>query len=334
MVGLSDGTVWDRDRPILGDLQAASRFRRRWWLIYPMALLYLATIFPGSYAVGRNTRRVRWFYMMFLSSVAVFAVVFITLGRVGGGEQNRLRSATLARSFGNGLYDVTQWMSLAPLHGDSFVISHRGSGRLYASGEDFETVLGQAVAGTEAHLEMDIPPASTRPAISRFRAEGPPYRLQVLSADASDGRLQAFSVLCDPFPSGLQEAAVAYRDRVYPLMESGGSLVAEVQRPALTAVHVSGLDQFQATKGLMTPAGFDRDERSTDDLFSRLDQRLIGNAFGLTHELSLKATTLESGIARVMLFTDYDSNFLMEGDRFPDRRGCVLYVFDLPIVER
>jgi hypothetical protein len=332
LVGMGDRTGWDRDRPILGDLQVASRFRRRWWLIYPLALLYLGSIFPVSYLVGTGSKRVRWFYGVFLASVGVSSLTFITLGRVGAGERSRLRSATLAKQFGDGLYDVTQWAALAPIEGDSFVVSHSASGRLYAAGEDQETVLGKAVAGSEARLELDIPPASARPIISRFRANGPKFGLRLVTAEFDNDRLQTCSLVANELPADLKSAYVAYRDRIYPLTISGSNLIAETLRPTPTGLFASGLDQFE--QGLKIVASFDREDRSSDELFKRLDRRLVGNAFGLTHELRFVWTTLKPGLIRLMLYSDHDTNFAIEGDDFPDRRGCVLYVFDLPVIDR
>jgi hypothetical protein len=332
MLAMGERTAWDRDRPILGDLQVASRFRRRWWLIYPLALLYLASIFPGSYLVGQGARHVRWFYATFLGSVAIFSLTFMTLGRVGAGERSRVRSASLARQFGEGLYDVSQWASLAPIQGDSFVVTHTASGRLYATGEDMEAVLGKSVAGSEARLEVDIPPASSRPILSRFRATGPKFNLRVVTAEFDNDRLQRCLLVASELPADLKSAFVAYRDRLYPLNASGVSLIAETLRPASTTLFVSGLDQFQ--QGMMMASGFDRENRTTDDLFKRLDRRLIGNSFGLTHEIRNTWTTLKHGLIRVLLFSDHDSNFGIDGDVFPDQRGCVLYVIDLPVIDR
>jgi len=332
-------TGWDRHRPILSDLEAASRFYRRWWLIYPLSLLYLASIFPASYLVGRNSPKMRWFFATFLGAAAAFSVAFATLGRVGTGERNRIRSATIARQVSDNIFDVSQWAALGVIEGREFTVSHEASGRLYCTGSDEEQVNGAAIPGSSARLVVDIPPGSTRTVIARFRAESPPLQLKLDSLEFGEGRVQGLSVSGSGMPESLISAYAAYRENLYPLNPVANLLVADTHRPVMTSIYASALGEFdQRTKsfgwGGMGSSPVDPEEKTQEQLFEHLERRLIGNAFGLTNEVRRDSAITPPGQLRILLFAEDGKRFSISGEEFPDRRGCVLYVVDFPVSDR
>ncbi|MBX3442455.1 MAG: hypothetical protein KF774_08605 [Planctomyces sp.] len=324
----TEGVQWDPHQPVLSDLERASRFHRRWWLIYPLAMMYVAWIFPGSYLVGRNAKRTAWFYAMFLAGAGLFSLAFMKLARVGAGEQNRMLSASVARLIGESTFDVTQWTALAEIPGAWRPLTHDASGRCYGAGAEYETVPGVARTGGDARLELDLPPGSTRGFVSRFRAEGPPIALQLDAFELTDGRLSGLS-LTGQLPPGITMGHVAQGPRLYPLDVVGDRrLVAGTHRPLTTLTFITGLDDaaFQRTRFRVA------DEDATgplDDTLRGLYRRLAGNAFGLSGKLAASACEPPPGTVRVLLFCIDDSRFQAQSDAYPDRRGCVLYVVDL-----
>ncbi|QDT56265.1 hypothetical protein Pan44_43170 [Caulifigura coniformis] len=323
---------WSRDRAILERLESVSRFHRRWWLIYPLALLYLLAVFPGTFAVAHSRKGVKGFYLAYFATAVVFSWAFKTLGGVGGGDKNRIRSATIAQQIAPGVFDCSQWSSLAAVNGGWFTIGHEGSGRLYSPCEEFEMPHGQITSGTEARYEVDIPVASTRSAVSRFRTTAPAVGAQLRSLAFADRKLSTCAVEFEGLPAEPISAFACHREGLFKLQKNGDVWMSGRQLSMATAVFISNLDQlpnYSWNARGKQPA----ETLPTTEFFHSLERPLVGNAFRIRGHVEPWSATMPAGRLRVMALVENEGAFAPVAPGFEDVQGCVLYVIDLPVSE-
>ncbi len=200
--------------------------------------------------MARSSPKIRWFYVAYFGATALFSLAFKTLGGVGAGAGNRIRSATVAQQVTPGVFDCSQWNCLAAVNGGQFSITHNGSGRAYAASEEFETAVGVISTGHEAKFEVDIPVASTRTAIARFRATANPVSVRVDESEFADGKLASCRVALEGLPSEPIEAYVCHRDVLFRMRPERDTWVTDRRRSTPTSVFISSLDQPQGWGGL------------------------------------------------------------------------------------
>jgi hypothetical protein len=154
---------WEGDEPLLTSLKKMSRPEHSWLLIHLLSLVYIGLIFPGCFAIGRKRAGdYRSVFGALLAIVFVFSLAFLTVGRRGYEEKTTVHSIAVARLYGDGLYDVTQWSNAFVVGGGDYDFSHRGSGRMYSSCQDDEPVRGEIRSGQDARFTADMPPYSAR----------------------------------------------------------------------------------------------------------------------------------------------------------------------------
>jgi hypothetical protein len=155
--------------------------------------------------------------------------------------------------------------------------------------------------------------------------------MTITTFDSNEQSIQSLGITVKGLPEKILSAFAAYRDQIYEMRQTGDVLIAQTQRPQMTAVQVSRIDEWGMANSIRLARPYEEQPEKTDDeYFLRLERRLIGNAFGLTHEIRRESTTMPPGILRVMIFVNDSKPFALDGEDFPDRKGCVLYVNDLP----
>ena len=324
---------WRRDRVVLEKLESVARFHRRWWLIYPLAIMYLLALFPGTFAIARSGNGVRRFYIVYLALAVLFSTAFKTLGAVGGGQASRIRSATIAHQFAPGLFNCDQWNCLAAVNGGTYSVSHEASGRLYASSEEFEISHGLITSGPEAKYEIEIPVASTRTVVSRFRATAPPFKVELRKLDFVDQRLSNCSLAFEGLPSPPLQAFICHGRSILRLKENQETWDVDQRRSQTTSVFITNLDVALDYTGLRKPNRSVDDPLLSAEFYSSFDRLLVGNAFHLRGQVEPHSATLPPGQLRVMALVEADQAFAPRAEGLPDVQGCVLYVIDLPVSE-
>jgi hypothetical protein len=328
---LSGVIGWDRDRQLLIDLVSLARFHRNWWLVYAAVLLYLLTLYPGCYFVGRHVPDIRAFYAGFFGSTILFSLLFVWLGGIGGGEVNRVRTAATAYQLQEGLFDVTQWSSVAVVDGGTYDLQHDGSGRLYSTCQEIEAVNGAITTGAGGGLVLDMPPVSTRTVLHRTRLPAPGLGLQVDAFLADELGLSTLALSAgDRFPRQVEVAYAAYRGRIYELDVAGRRLLLK-DRGAPTQVFLQSFELYGWQRsGWRAPA--DKSLRDDEDiLFENTLRTLVGNSYGLTNQARPEALVLPQDLVRVFVYVPLPPAFELTGNDFPDQEGRVLYVVDLPV---
>lgn len=321
---------WDPDRQLFIDLQEAARFHRRWWLIYSVVLLYLLALYPGCYLLGRRVPDWRLFYAGFLGVCLVFSTGFATLGQVGGGEFNRVRSVAVARQLEPGLFDVTQWSCLAAVNGDMYAVQHRGSGRLYSTCQEMERVNGQVLLN-EGRFDVDLPPASTRTLLHRARLNGPSPDVAIRDMQIDERGLARISVSVAPALAA-RAAYAWHKGQIYKLQQRPASSEwSNTDRGEAGIMFLNGFADYWATANARWYGTYDDEaERELAKVFEGMQRNLIGNAFGLPSQVRPEDVVLPDDMLRVLVYAPAPQEFNVLGDRFPDQQGFVLYVVDLP----
>jgi hypothetical protein len=320
---------WDRDRQLFVDLEIAARFHRNWWFVYLAVMLYLLAMYPGCYLLGRKLPDWRLFYAAFLGTAALFSVGFTWLSRVGSTETNRVRSVAVAHQLDHGLYDMTQWSSVAALYGRNYVIEHSGSGRLYTTAQEFEAVNGTVRGANGGGIEVDMPPASTRTLLHRSRLPGPGLGLQINELSVEQQRLDRLRLTLGATASGFELGCACYQGQVYDLVQApGGAVLQGRGRPA-----ASYLTQYEDVVLLNRRWRASDDEELDDEevLFHNMGRTLVGNSFHLQHQFQAEDLLLGDDLVRICLYAEMPDEFRVQGDDFPDQRGRVLYVIDVPV---
>lgn len=320
--------AWHQNRSIFFELEAAARYHRNWWVIYGVALLYLASMYPGCYLIGRRHPDVRMFYAAYVGAAVLFGVAFRAVGQVGGANQDRIRSAAVAHEIDNGIFDVTQWSSVASVSGDVYDVRHAGTGRYYSTCQEIEAVQGAITAGSEAGMRVDIPSASTRTLLHRTRLARPSLVLNITRLEAEAGRLIAFSFAMPPQLDGdLLGGLCAYGNRIHLLNIAAGGATLKTRGEDFSFFLTSMGDPFRERPLRIVD---DELDRSDEQRYRLLVRPLIGGSFRLGERFDPQNLTVPAGVVRVYLYAEMTDEFLATGDRFRDQTGYVLYVVDLP----
>lgn len=325
---------WVPNQDLFRELKPLTRFERRWWLIYLTALAYLAALFPGCYSIGVNRRNVRGFYLTFLGTVGLFSLSFILLGQLGASTQNRIRSVALARSLGDGSYDVTQWSSLANVNPGEYAVSHRGGGRWYSTCQDTEQVEGVLTGGSDSGVTLFMPPASTRTLrhCSRLTLENPLPKVMEFQQDAS-GLERVTVSIGGCFDGRVREAFFVWRDQIYDLKLERGSLVLEKEATHRVLLRDYLNRPYDWDWDFWGRSRFDDEDVSHSVRYERMLRSLAGNSFGLTREIEPRRLKLNPGTLRLFIFTTMPDEFLDTVGMFPDQQGCVLFSYDVQLGE-
>lgn len=328
---LSGMVGWDRDQQLLIDLVSLVRFHRNWWLVYTAVLLYLLTLYPGCYYVGRHVPNIRTFYAGFFGSTILFSLLFVWLGGIGGGEINRARTVATAYRLEEGLFDVTQWSSVAVVDGGFYDLQHAGTGRLYSTCQEIESVNGTITTGAGGGLVLDMPPVSTRTVLHRTRLSAPGLGLRVDSFLADELGLSALALSCgDQFPRDVTAAYAAYKGRIYTLNVVGKRLML-TDRGAPTQVFLQSFELYGWQQAAWRAPVADVERPDGELVFDTVLRTLVGNSYGLTSQAREEALILPPDLVRVFVYVPLPAAFKLTGDDFPDQEGRVLYVVDLPV---
>jgi hypothetical protein len=325
---------WDRDTQMFLDLQSLSRFARQWWVIYLLSLVYLFTLFPICYRVGREARDYRWMYVVLLGNVIVFSWGFASLSRLGASELSRARSVAMARQLSDGLYDVTQWTCVGVRSAGDYTIAHEGTGRLYTTSQELERIDGRIVAGPSGRIELTIPPASTRSILHRSRLQAQPLGLSVLGSSADERGLAALSVeVGEGFPDSPDLILAAYQGVIYELRRVQDQLVLMPSSRKPLSTFLSELTNLIISRvGFSAFSGRGSSEFSSDDeIFDQMIRTLVGNSFGLADKVDLAKLTLPPDIVRIFVYAPQPETFRIEGEAIPDQKGHVMYCVDLSL---
>jgi hypothetical protein len=325
-------TIYNLDGQLLQKLAAVTKPRIAWWLIWLLAAGYLVCIGPMHY---RWSKRMRWTFSIALlvALVAGFSAAFAYAGRRGASEKQQLNTLAIARSLGDGRYDVMQWASVFVTRGSLYKITHASPSNLYSTATEFESVNGVAVNARDGHLDVDIPLYSTRPFVHRGVLAGDRTEMEV-AVWKSDrfNDLEALELAPAPgFPEKVMQLWVQKEDRFHELKKAGERWVLADER----AKDSSGFfpdDYFYKVLRQPGPAfvrfgpGDDpdsREDRWREDAGRLLIARALGNVDGLQNKITRQP--LPPDRLRVFIYAPIPDGFRLQDPRFKEQSGYVLY---------
>lgn len=331
----ADETTWEdlvielaADRRIFNLLKSMDRASRSWPLIYLMALSYLVVVFPGCYLISRKTGDYRIVHLNLLGAIALFTVGFLFVGRRDYTESTTIRSVAYARQLDGGYFDVMQWSDATVTYGDMYSLEHSGSGRVYATCEDRESVNGTIRNGVAGNMNVDIPPFSSRTFGHRKKMALGAIDVSVAEILETGTRLQTLTFrVGQSFPPECSQIYAVRRDRLYEMDQQGAMLTIKRSAGYVSSIFTtSGLDQYQ----FYFDPTFD-EYQDPEEAFKTLCEPVIARSLQLYGRKDVERFTLPADRVRVFVYAPMDAAFFAKTDRFDKQLGYVLYCVDVPV---
>jgi hypothetical protein len=159
------------------------------------------------------------------------------------------------------------------------------------------------------------------------RIDGPSLQLAVRDLQVDERGLSQFSASISPEIKP-HIAYVWHRDQVYELSHAGDALsIMDRGRPG-----ISFLNSFEDYWTAANSRWQDQDdERNRMQIFHGLARNLIGNSFRMQSQVHPEDVSLPENVVRVFVYAPAPAAFQVQGERFPDQIGFVMYVVDLPV---
>ncbi len=319
----------DLDAMLFRKLAGATKPHIAWWLIYLLTAAYVLLIGPAFYMLRK--RDYRLLLAGFVGAVVLFAWVFTVVGRRGYGEKQIYHSLSIARSLGDGRYDVSEWIHAFATSSDTYRFEHEGGSQLYAAISEGETVRGEVVLGKDSHLDATMPLFSSRPFLHRgvLKADDLGVEIQEwkMGADIAQGERKIRLKINPAIASALIQASVLHNGRYYPMSATSGSLELHENAGQTAAELFGNNNEYYNYYGY--GEGGDKNAaiarlRGMDKLFIALANN---EPFYLRKRIT--STPLPPERARLFIYTSAPAGFDMKSEKFQSGESFVLYVQDL-----
>jgi hypothetical protein len=183
------------DHSLFQQLKAATKPKIAWDLIYFLTFVYIVLIGPVFYF--QRKRDYRFLLGGFLALVALFAWIFGIVGRRGYGEKQLYHSLAVARSVGDGKWDVRHWVHAFATSGDAYQFRFAGSGQLYGMHAQDESARGEVIQGKDSYFSADIPLFSSRGFLHQGVMDGPKSTFQATGDITADRFVAEFAPKTD-----------------------------------------------------------------------------------------------------------------------------------------
>lgn len=300
-----------------------------WQLIYLLSFLYIALIFPGCFILGRKRLHYMVTYGAILAGVVVFSVIFLMVGRRGYGEESAVYSVAIAEQLEKDQWDVEQFSNIFATSGDTYEVSHVGTGRLYSTCTTSEAVNGLIDNGVEGKFTVDIPPFSNRSFASRMKVRFPAPQITTISLEANQS-LNRFDIRIDPayFKKPIK-AFVQYRDRFHKLdytPDTGLFSAARVSLNVETFLSFGNGGNFVGVGWGMAQNDDDIDKRK---IFQGLWKSLTARHLGIIPGRLQTDIAVPKDRVRLFVFDEAPDQLHVDNKRFAKHVTLVLYVVDV-----
>lgn len=262
-----------------------------------------------------------------------------------------------------GLVDVSQWSNAFVVDGGDYSIAHVGTGRIYSSCQDEETVRGEIKNGPEARFLADMPPFSSRAFAHRAIIQRPPIEVQVLDWQTAFDQIPSTITIRDVkkaariepdrvlsrfalrkganFPTDAIEVYVLYGRKLHRLKDAGDQLELSSDMGAMSAIlQVDRFNEFgfeydpwspppPTTLRMRRPMGMWPRELTIDETFDMLVFPLLTRSLGLADQEQVDQYSHPSDRARLLIYVPMSREFFVTDPRFISQRGNVLYSLDV-----
>jgi hypothetical protein len=318
---------------ILSPLQQLTRPQHNWSLIFLLAVLYLLTLFPGCYLLGRFQSDYRLTYLGLAGVVGLFSLAFDRVGRRGYGESTSCNFIAIARPVSNDRLLVTQVSNLFVTAGGRYQIEHQAADCVYAAAgsSDFRLAGGvtrgdRALNRPLSAVSLDIPAFSDRRLVHAGVVPGSISPIAVDEISWTGNTLERI-VLRPANPANWPGNQITQRrllvgSRLYLLANDGERLIAQGSGETL--------DMFfntQAGQGM----GWDDGVRESGELFRRAFAAAIPFQLGVENGRDLSRELLPPDRGRLYLMVPATAEYGLRGDLQPQLNGTVIYVVDFEL---
>jgi hypothetical protein len=313
-------------------LKSLTRAHHNWVLIYSMAVIYVVTVVPGVHLLGRSRFDYRIVYGALIGLIVLFSLGFAYFGRRGHNEANAVNTVAVARPLPGGALDVTSWSNVFVINGGDYDIVHGGTERLYSTAQAFEAVNGVIHNGAIGQFDVDIPPYSSQPFLSRvkFKADDMQVAVQEFSGGAKLTKLVLTTGKNFPNPEYPQAAYVLYRDKFYFMSFSDGRLGLTSQSQSLreffSSVDWNDFSPFAMRFGNMRGRN---PQTVARPLFDFLIRPLIAWSLELHRQSEIPKYQLPDDRIRLFVWSELPNSLKIAGPQMKAQGGRVLYVFDI-----
>lgn len=320
---------WDTAERCAVSLSAMTRPDHNWGLIYFLAVVYIFCIFPGCYLIGRRRANYLFTYSAIVGAVVVFSAAFLAVGRRGYGEETIVHSVAVAQHIDDGVWDVTQWASAFVTRGDRYQLAYAGDGAVFSTSPEQEAVNG-TIATAEAGqanraLAVDIPPFSSRPFVSRHRAQLKGLEARVTACVGGDRLSELVIRVGDVFPDDPLEIFALCGGIAYRMRRSAGELTLDQSTNSKIG---SVLDQNELQS--WSDGFFGRGDVTVEERYERLFHPLLAAVLSIQKVSDLKILWVPPDRIRLLVYAPTPAEFHLQGDAFPRQQGYTLFCYDLP----
>jgi len=198
---------WRPDRQVIDTLRLLVRADHSWGLIFFCSIGFFVVVGPlhwwlarprkagsGRRGEAQGWKGLGWkaSVLYLVASIAIFTWLFLVIGARGYGETTRLHTMGVARSLGEGRWDVDLASNLFVTDGDLYTVAVPGEQAVVSAGPVREPVRGAARSGRDAQLRLDVPLFSSRPFLRRsvLSMQGPVVRSARWPAGSSSPELE------------------------------------------------------------------------------------------------------------------------------------------------
>ncbi len=323
---------WDAAEAFTQTLMEMTQPDHNWPLIYLLAVAYILIIFPGCYLLGRQRRHYLVTYGAILGAAAVFSLAFLIVGRRGYGERTIVNSVALLRNMDDDRWDVTQWSNAFVTRGDTYLLSHGGSGNVYAAASQHEAVNGVVArrrlpdGRVDRVFEVDIPPFSSRPFIRRAVVRVPLLHTRITRCTATS-ELQDLTIeIDDSFPADVTEMCVAWNRSLYALQRDGQTL--------RLAHHLGSPSSFidftkLSPSGRMFNVWYRRKDVSNAERFADLMHPLLTLYFGILQSDDALSARVPPGRIALLIYAPIPKELHLTSPEFGRQPGFALFAKEL-----
>ena len=318
--------VYDLQGSFFRDLSSLTRPKVSWSLINILMIAYVAVIGPiHNYYRRRLDYRIS--ILVFLGCVVVFGVALGITGRRGYGESQTVHSLSVARSFGGGRVDVTQWISAFATSGDRYMLTHRAPANLYATDRLAEMGSGFIFNGKDGHMLLDIPLYSARAFLHRAIMTADDTSVTVEKWESNAGAMHDLRLRVGPgFPKGPGPMYAIFGGKLYEMALHNGVLAWNHQAAKALA------DYFSREKlGTMNYRNLtNADISKGGDVLRELSPLLAARALNVpgVFPISISAPGHVADL-QLLIAAPAPPSLELQGKGFGHEDGWVLYVQDV-----
>jgi hypothetical protein len=319
-------------------LKSLTRPRHNWVLIYSLAVVYVITVVPGVFILGRNRYDYRIVYGVLVSLIILFSFGFAYFGRRGHNEANAINTVAVARQLPGGAWDVMSWTNVFVINGADYELVHSGTGRLYSTAQTVEAVNGVIRDGARGRFDVDIPPFSSQAFVGRMKVTDNPFDVKLQEFAAADNKLTKLTLTMGPGfpPPGYSwETYAMYGDRFYLLHWSKDRF--QLDRPGdsasdfLANVDWNKISPYSMGYGNGPMVRMMRaPEAPLDDKaqYEKLVKPMLAWSLDLKSRTEIPNFRLPAETIRLFLWCPLPKSLELVGPRMGKQQGRVLYVLD------